>query len=131
MNLAEGGQMIGVVVWSNAERQKAVIWCEDQGALAYLHGRDNLLPGGQWPLAGDLVELASETLGDMRYARDVALLNRQHFVELPNMLKRESGGTESTLRLVVSDGQPVNRPGRDSARDARELRMRRLAVCNG
>ena len=49
--------MIGVVVWSNAEREKAVIWCEDHASLAYLQGRQNLIAAGQWPSPGDLLEL--------------------------------------------------------------------------
>lgn len=27
--------MYGVVIWSNADQRKAIIWCEDQGDLAY------------------------------------------------------------------------------------------------
>ncbi len=131
MSGSQNGQMIGVVVWSSVERQKAVIWCEDQGALAYLHGAENMLAGSGWPMAGDLVELASETRGDMRYARDVTLVNRQHFVDLPTILKQETPSPDCGLRLVVSDGQSVRSPDRDSGRDAREMRMRRLAVCGG
>ena len=30
-----GRDMNGVVLWSNESQQKAVIWCEDQGDLAF------------------------------------------------------------------------------------------------
>ena len=49
--------MIGVILWSSPPKEKAVIWCEDHGALAYLQGQENLAFPGEWPEAGDLVEL--------------------------------------------------------------------------
>lgn len=47
--------MLGVVLWSSHRRRKAVIWCEDQQALAYL--RDDAVISGGWPEAGDIVEV--------------------------------------------------------------------------
>ena len=29
--------MLGVVLWSDVSDRKAVIWCEDQGDLAYVN----------------------------------------------------------------------------------------------
>lgn len=34
--------MFGVVLWSNGVSGKAVIWCEDQGDLAFMNMRDDL-----------------------------------------------------------------------------------------
>ena len=50
--------MIGVILWSSPAKEKAVIWCEDHGSLAYLQGRDNLAFACDWPDAGDLVTSA-------------------------------------------------------------------------
>ena len=62
--------MIGVVVWSDAARKKAVIWCEDQRDLAYC-----LLPEGavgQLSMSkGDLVEFESRYEGTLRIAENV------------------------------------------------------------
>lgn len=120
--------MIGVVVWSSLERQKAVIWCEDQGALAYLHGQENLLSGCAWPDAGDLLELESETVGDLRIARAVTTLNQRHCVDLPAMLK-DVIAEEPPLRLVVSEGKRIDRPGSQDRGDARRVMLRRIAAC--
>lgn len=122
--------MIGVVVWSSDERQKAVIWCEDQGALAYLYGIDNLSPGTTWPMAGDLLELDTETIDDLRYARSVSMLNKHHCVDLPSILLN-TAVEEPQLRLVTSSGKRVNHGGHDDQIDERKIRLRRLVACGG
>lgn len=92
--------MIGVVVWSSAEREKAVIWCEDHASLAYLQGRENLVHAARWPQPGDLVELESEIIGALRNARKVDLLSEQEFAHLPGMLRATTTPAESHLRVV-------------------------------
>ena len=123
--------MIGVVLWSSIERQKAVIWCEDHGALAYLHGQENLLAGCAWPDAGDLIELESETVGELRMAHAVTTLNCQHCVDLPALLK-DANVEEPPLCLVLSDGKRVAAlPGSQGRGDARRVMLRRIAACGG
>ena len=97
--------MIGVVVWSSEDRQKAVIWCEDHGALAYLQGRADLAGDQMWPDAGDLLELESETIGALRHARNVSILSDRRCAQLPEMLRAQIT-PEPKLRLVPDVGQP-------------------------
>lgn len=97
--------MIGVVVWSSADREKAVIWCEDHAALAYLQGRDNLADAMHWPQPGDLVELESEIVGPLRNARRVTMLSEQEYAHLPGML-RAAAPAEPHLRIVASNRVP-------------------------
>ncbi|TBN36549.1 hypothetical protein EYE42_15380 [Paracoccus subflavus] len=94
--------MIGVIVWSSADREKAVIWCEDHAALAYLQGRENLTNPANWPQPGDLVELDSEMAGQLRHARRVALISEREYAHLPDLL-RTSTPAEPGLRLVASN----------------------------
>ncbi|SIS80889.1 hypothetical protein [Phaeovulum vinaykumarii] len=64
--------MLGVIVWSNRERQAAAIWCEDLAQLAHLNGAASLHPGQRphWPQTGDLAEFdIAETDGLRRAAR--------------------------------------------------------------
>lgn len=100
----EGKPMLGVVVWSNAGREKAVIWCEDQASLAYLQGSENLVDPTFWPEPGDLLELDSEMIGDLRHARRVSVLSERSCVELPEMLRQSGSGglRDSHLKLVAS-----------------------------
>lgn len=79
--------MLGVVVWSNEPRNKAVIWCEDQGALAYLEGLANLSLGSDWPNPGDLVELECRLEGGLRLAHDVRLVSQGVGSALPQALR--------------------------------------------
>lgn len=56
--------MFGVVLWSDNAENKAVIWCEDHGDLAFYRneGDDVVLD------AGDLVEFEVSTEAQFRYA---------------------------------------------------------------
>lgn len=101
--------MIGVVVWSSADKEKAVIWCEDHAALAYLQGRENLANPGFWPQPGDLVELESEIVGPLRNARRVSLLSEQEYAHLPGILRSSVPPAESHLRVVSSNRQPESK----------------------
>ncbi|MDM7458394.1 MAG: hypothetical protein P3W94_003370 [Paracoccus sp. (in: a-proteobacteria)] len=107
--------MIGVVVWSNETREKAIIWCEDQATLAYLQGRENLAdPRAAWPQPGDLVELETRTIGNLRHALDVSLVSEQGCPDLPRILSATAADTSQTpgdqtkLRLIAS--RETNRP---------------------
>ena len=80
--------MIGVVVWSNRARQQAVIWCEDHAALAYLAGDEHCAACVEWPLPGDMLELETEVVGDLRCARSVRPLGDERLSLLPEMLRR-------------------------------------------
>lgn len=102
--------MIGVVVWSSAEREKAVIWCEDHAALAYLQRRENLAQDACWPQPGDLVELESEIIGALRNARRVTMLSEQEFAHLPAMLRASTPPAEPHLRVISSSAEPREQP---------------------
>ncbi|MFI0394780.1 hypothetical protein [Paracoccus jiaweipingae] len=110
--------MIGVVVWSSEPRQKAVIWCEDQGALAYLQGTDVLQGQMCWPQPGDMLELETETRGALRCATTVRMYREQSCPELPEILMgaADQARPAAHLRVVVNNTAP------DADRDAHGLR---------
>lgn len=83
--------MIGVIVWSSAAKRKAVIWCEDQGPLAYLHGLDNVQGSAEWPATGCMVSLESEIRNELRHAFNVRVIDEAQMAQLPGIL-REVGG---------------------------------------
>lgn len=115
--------MIGVVVWSSAAREKSVIWCEDQGALAYLQGAGNMIDARNWPEPGDLVELEEEMQGALRCARSVTLLSERHCPELADILRKSIDPCpEPLLRLVPADASPRHSADRRPADPAPRLR---------
>lgn len=118
--------MIGVVVWSSAAKLKAVIWCEDQGALAYLHGADQVIGDAGWPEAGDLVELESELRNDLRYAFNVRMVTERKFKELPGLLREVGTKTapgRPALRVVSSQDHPAR--SKDDSNVARSMNVPR------
>ncbi|MDT1062906.1 hypothetical protein RM190_13590 [Paracoccus sp. CPCC 101403] len=97
--------MIGVVLWSSAPREKAIIWCEDHAALAYLQGRANLTSKGDWPESGDLVELDYETEGELRHARRVEVVSGYRRSDLSHLLREAGQGAtaQPVLRVISND----------------------------
>ncbi|MDO5647949.1 hypothetical protein [Paracoccus sp. (in: a-proteobacteria)] len=98
--------MIGVVVWSSSATEKAVIWCEDQGALACLLGQENTVDMAQWPQPGDLVELDSVMDGNLRHARNVTMISEHACPKLPELLAN-STQQHPHLHLVSSRPAPA------------------------
>lgn len=65
--------MFGVVLWSDSEERKAVIWCEDHGDLAFY--RDEARGDAPLPLdTGDWVQFDLTTDRNMRFAHNPRLL---------------------------------------------------------
>lgn len=98
--------MIGVTMWSNCAKLKAVIWCDDHAALAYLHGMDALAEGSDFPQVGDLVELVAEHRNGLRFACQVRIISGQSRTNLPDILQeisvRENAQTAPVLHVVSS-----------------------------
>ncbi|GGD32540.1 hypothetical protein [Sinisalibacter lacisalsi] len=64
--------MIGLVLWFNPKARVGMIWCEDQGPLAFL-GPEVELPGGCETLdCGDQLTFSIEVRDEVRFVRDVA-----------------------------------------------------------
>lgn len=63
--------MHGVVLWFNPVARVGMIWCEDQGPLAFL-APEIALPAGEGALAsGDQILFTLDVRDGVRYVRDV------------------------------------------------------------
>ncbi len=78
--------MLGVVLWSDASNGKAVIWCEDQGDLAYVKPADEVLGAEDFFDAGDLVQFDMRTQQSLRIAHNPRLVVEKAGSVLPNLL---------------------------------------------
>lgn len=102
--------MYGVVIWSDEDEQKAVIWCEDHGDLAFYRQADG---DGRLSLdAGDWVQFDLTMEQQMRYALNPRLVAEGVYADLADSLAAPRGG-----KSVQGHGGPESRSGgrRDSA----------------
>lgn len=63
--------MNGLVLWFNPQARVGMIWCEDQGPLAFLSPEVVLPKGFDTLECGDRITFSVELLDDVRYVRDV------------------------------------------------------------
>ncbi|WP_420663473.1 hypothetical protein [Cribrihabitans neustonicus] len=76
--------MIGVVLWSDATLNKAVIWCEDQGDLAFFRRAPDLCQSQL--SAGDWVEFDLVLQGNIRLAENPVVLAEPASPEIAEQL---------------------------------------------
>jgi hypothetical protein len=98
-----GFNMLGVVLWSDAADGKAVIWCEDQGDLAYVRAQDSVLQAGDFFDAGDLIQFDMEMSQSVRVANNPRLVFEKAGPNLPQVLlnKTEDGATRQASAEVI------------------------------
>ncbi|SDD19805.1 hypothetical protein SAMN05421538_10179 [Paracoccus isoporae] len=115
--------MIGVVIWSSESSRKAVVWCEDQGPLAYMRGSESLSQDGNWPMPGDLLRMECETVGNLRQARAVCVIGPKCCPQLPAALMGQTNRPASHLRVVARNDDPKPRASSDRQVARRRKRL--------
>lgn len=95
--------MIGVVLWSDASDGKAVIWCEDQGDLAYMNAKDNVLQANDFFDAGDLIQFDMEMCQSTRLANNPRLVIEKAGPQLPKVLLQgaKQGATGAEEKNII------------------------------
>ena len=79
--------MIGVILWSDLSERKAVVWCEDQGDLAFLGCAGASSEQTGYFEAGDILEFDVKLEGDFRRACNPKLVNGYNPVDVASCLK--------------------------------------------
>lgn len=95
--------MIGVILWSEQSLGKAVIWCDDQGELAFYSGADGAALTELNP--GDWVEFDITLSGKFRIAENLRIL-------------MEQGSPDLADRLSAAADSDMSMPAKQSASDA-------------
>lgn len=80
--------MYGVVLWSDGEKNRAVIWCEDHGNLAFFKGDHTDGPGIAGIDPGDLVQFELAEEQQMRLAFNPRLVAADEYPTLAHDLRR-------------------------------------------
>ena len=97
--------MIGVILWSDPAAKKAVIWCEDQGDLAYLSPSDAPALPDVFFEVGDMVEFADRTERNLRKVQSVRRLNQNWGTALADGLVNMNAPKRA--RVDVSDSAEI------------------------
>ena len=94
-----GRNMLGVVLWSDLNQQKAVIWCEDQGDLAfYTHNENDAAVDLH---EGDWVRFDLTLSSDIRVAENPCVVEEAAYSGLADTLASDS------VPKVAAINQPV------------------------
>lgn len=81
--------MYGVILWSDPDVQKAVIWCEDQGDLAYYEANDaSSIAEDVFFDAGDYVEFDVTVENDLRRASNAQTILAARYPTVAHTLDR-------------------------------------------
>lgn len=92
--------MYGVVLWSNFENTKAVIWCEDQGDLAFYSQDSSEVPVTLD--AGDLVQFDMTTDRHLRYAHNPRQVQEGIYADLVETLSDKVPPVSTPKRAVAN-----------------------------
>lgn len=107
--------MIGIVLWSDATAGKAVIWCEDQGDLAFYSHVGSFEDYGI--RVGDWVLFDVKLQGDLRLAHSIEVLHEPGCPNVADGLsasKPKRGGAVP-LQLVGQEEEPGEGKGAEFA----------------
>ena len=84
--LQKGATMYGVVLWIDKSAQKAVIWCEDHGNLAYFNPQTDTVASNKSENSnlevGDLIKFHVRNWRSVRRASKVELVDAARFTDL-------------------------------------------------
>lgn len=78
--------MFGVVLWSDTEDRKAVIWCEDHGDLAFYNKTEEVCAAEFALDAGDLVQFELTVDRHLRFAHNPRLVSEGVYPDLADSL---------------------------------------------
>ena len=92
--------MYGVVLWTDASSQCAVIWCDDHGDLAFYNGGSVTDPFEM--TEGDLVSVDLHTEGVMRVAQNPRIISEKSHTGLTDAL-RTSGAQPASAALPTHE----------------------------
>jgi hypothetical protein len=92
--------MFGIVLWSDPQRQKAIVWCEDCAKLAYASASDIMIDDSETLSIGDLVQFTLVTFGDFRGCTNLTLLKPQIAPNISEHLLSAASNTQPNLRIV-------------------------------
>lgn len=100
----------GVVIWYSRQDSKALIWCEDSGALAVALGPQSWRVPDCDIAVGDCVGLSAELHGRERIGTDIHLIASMVAPDLPKAIRPDQPNlSKKGLTLVSGDAPAMER----------------------
>jgi cold shock CspA family protein len=113
--------MMGVVLWSDQQVGKAVIWCEDQGKLAYVTGDQAEINTELELQAGDLVSFSLRMQSKLRFAENLTVVEENSYQGLNETLKSSVDRPSAKAEPIRDEGAEII-PFRAKAPQPRSVR---------
>jgi hypothetical protein len=79
--------MLGVVIWTDADDSKAIIWCEDHGELAFLSQPAKVESGAEKLDQGDLIQFDLEEHRNLRMAHNPRKIEQQYCSDIKAVME--------------------------------------------
>ena len=79
--------MDGIVIWSDTNAHKAIVWCSDNGDLAFAEGLDVLTGSFLMPEAGTMVAVKTRSENGLRSCYELTPLYHNAAPDLPQSLR--------------------------------------------
>ncbi|MEM8775919.1 MAG: hypothetical protein AAGF53_12855 [Pseudomonadota bacterium] len=101
--------MHGVILWGDQRCDRALIWCEDHGSLAF-YNAPSVIEGDRVQFdAGDLVQFDVQDGDDMRLATNLSVVATEEFPYLASQLKdaMHDTGRNPSAQEVAADKKVV------------------------
>lgn len=102
-----GETMYGVVLWSDRNKDCAVIWCEDHASLAFFRNDSASTANGYEFGPGDLVEFEVREENDLRLALSPSVVAQGEYPGLADRLIRAGQSAQKSGR------EPTGLPGQE------------------
>ena len=99
--------MMGVVLWTDQQVGKAVIWCEDQGKLAYVTGEQAENYSDLDLQAGDLVSFSLRMQSRLRFAENLTVVEENGYQGLDETLKEGAAQRSEAQEPVLDQGAGI------------------------
>jgi len=99
--------MMGVVLWTDQQVGKAVIWCEDQGKLAYVTGEQAETCSDLDLQAGDLVSFSLRMQSRLRFAENLTVVEENGYQGLEETLRSDATQKPALKEPVMDRGAEI------------------------
>ena len=99
--------MLGVILWNDQADGKAVIWCEDQGKLAYVTGEQAEICADMDLQAGDLVKFSLNMKSKLRFAENLTIVEERSHEGLPESLKMKRKVEPAPAEPILDQGAEI------------------------